>query len=263
MLDVMLESMRAFQRGFGRSARGGEVIELDGVVACLTPGLGTHSLFNAAVYERPEALVAALPALGRRYAAAGVRKWGAWAHETDTAAARVLAENGMVLDSEPVAMARSLAEGDFEADAGIERTDDLEVFDRVEALAWSFPVGTFTATMPGAPREFNCWLARDDSGEPAAIVGTRPPPRRLRGDARRDGARGAWPRARRPRDAPRAGRGGERRVHHHDAAGHRGGTRRLPPARLRGVRPDAAVGGSVAAQVLRYLPALPDGQRWA
>ena len=172
MIDVMIESLREFQRAFGRSARDGEVIELDGVVACLTPGLPSHSLFNACVYEWASDLEAALPELGRRYEAAGVRKWGAWAHESDSEATAMLNAHGLVLDSEPVAMARPLAQGDFEPEAGIERTDDLIAFDRVEALAWDFPIGVFADAMPDTLQEFNCYLARDRDGAPAAIVGT-------------------------------------------------------------------------------------------
>ena len=172
MIDVMIESMREFQRAFGRAARDGQVIELDGVVACLTPGLPAHSLFNACVYEWAADLRAALPELARAYEAAGVRKWAAWAHESDSEATAALQEYGMVLDSEPASMGRPLAPGDFEPDGGIERTEDLAAFDRIEALAWDFPVGVFAEAMPNTLQEFNCYLAREGNGTPAAIVGT-------------------------------------------------------------------------------------------
>jgi GNAT superfamily N-acetyltransferase len=172
MVEVMIESMREFQRAFGRAARDGQVIELDGVVASVAPGLGTHSLFNAALYERADDLRAALPELERRYDEAGVDAWGAWTHGSDTGAARALEEHGLVLDATPAAMARELAPGDFEPVGTVERTADMETFDRIEAAAWDFIPGAFADGMPGALSEFRVHLARDERGEPAAIVGT-------------------------------------------------------------------------------------------
>jgi GNAT superfamily N-acetyltransferase len=171
MLEVMIESMREFQRGFGRAARDGEVIEDGPLVASLAPSLGNHSLFNAMVGGGAGDLRAALPELERRYREAGVSAWGAWVHEADTEAEQVLEEHGLELDSSPVAMAREL--GDEPPAEGVELTDDLEAFDLVEASAWSFRLGLLTDGLPHALREFRCYLARDDGGNPAAIVGTQ------------------------------------------------------------------------------------------
>jgi GNAT superfamily N-acetyltransferase len=173
LLEPMIDSMREFQRAFGRSAHGGGVIELPGVVACLTPGFGGHSLFNAAVYERVEHAVAALPELERRYRDAGVWAWGVWAHSSDGDGARVLADHGLKLDSTPTAMGRELdgaVERPRELDVG--PADDLEAVDLVSAGAWNLPVGAAVAAQPRLLDEFHVYLARDEHGEPGCVVGT-------------------------------------------------------------------------------------------
>jgi GNAT superfamily N-acetyltransferase len=172
MLAVMLETMREFQRAFGRSAQGGEVIELPGIVGCITPGLGTHSMFNASVPDGAEPLRAALPELSRRYAERGVSAWGVWAHDSDAESARACEDHGMRLDSTPAAMGRELRAGDFEAPGEVERMADLDAFDVVEAGAWGFQPGVIAAAQPHVLREYRCYLARDERGAPAAIVGT-------------------------------------------------------------------------------------------
>ena len=172
MVDVMLETMREFQRAFARSARDGAAIDLPGVVGCATPGLAGHSMFNAVVPDDADSLRAALPEVARLFGEHGISAWGVWMHSSDTAAARVCEEHGMRLDSTPAAMGRELGPGDFESPGGVERTDDLEAFDLVEASAWGFEPGTIAAAQPYVLREYRCYLARDEHGAPAAIAGT-------------------------------------------------------------------------------------------
>jgi len=173
LLAPMVDSMREFQRGFGHAASGGGVIELPGVVACLTPALGAHSLFNAAIFDSVDQLRAALPELERRYRDAGVTAWGVWAHSSDSEAERALTDRGMRLDSTPAAMARAL-DGDLRPADGapVERTADLDAVDLVTALAWGFPVGTTIAAQPRLLEAFNLYLGRDERGDPGCVVGT-------------------------------------------------------------------------------------------
>jgi GNAT superfamily N-acetyltransferase len=173
LLAPMIDSMREFQRAFGRAALDGGVIELPGVVACLTPGFGGLSLFNAAVYERPEDAAAALPELERRYREAGIVAWGVWTHSSDAEGARLLGDYGLKLDSTPAAMGREL-DGAFERPQGVDvaRADDLETFDLVSAGAWNLPVGSAVAAQPRLLEHFHIYLARDERGEPGCVVGT-------------------------------------------------------------------------------------------
>jgi GNAT superfamily N-acetyltransferase len=172
LVAVMVESMRQFQRAFGRSTRDGGVIELPGVVACLTPGFGTHSLFNAAVYERVADLRAALPELERRYSAAGVSAWGVWTYGSDGGAA-LLAQHGLRLDSTPAAMGRSLGAGDVPP-AGVDcaLAEDVADVDHVSSHAWNLPLGAGARAQPRLLEEFNVYLARDERDRPGCVVGT-------------------------------------------------------------------------------------------
>jgi GNAT superfamily N-acetyltransferase len=172
MVAVMLETMREFQRAFARSARDGALIELPGVVGCLTPGLAGHSMFNAAVPDDAESLRAALPLLATRYEGRGIGAWGVWTHSSDAAAARVCEDYGLRLDSTPAAMGRDLGPRDFEPPPGVERTGDLDAFDLVETQAWGFEIGTIAAAQPHVLHEYRCYLARDERDAPAAMVGT-------------------------------------------------------------------------------------------
>jgi hypothetical protein len=165
--------MREFQRRFGRAARDGAVLERPGAVGCLTPGLGKHSIFNAAAFEPGADVRAVLQDLERVYDDAGVEAWGAWAHESDTEAARAFKDCGLVLDSTPTEMVRAL-DAAFEAPAAVDvgRTDDLGAFDAVNAAAWDLPPGVTTEAQPRLLDEFNLYVARDERGEPASVVAT-------------------------------------------------------------------------------------------
>jgi GNAT superfamily N-acetyltransferase len=170
LLPVMVESLRAFQRGFGRAARDGEVIELPGVVACVTPALGFRSIVNAAVHDGADALREALPELEARYDARGVTAWGVWVHESDTAARDALTEHGLRLDSRPTAMAREIEEsiaGEPAEGIACERSDDIDAFDAAFAAAYEIPSGAFAYSLPRLAGEYNLYLARA-AGSPEA-----------------------------------------------------------------------------------------------
>ena len=72
------------------AASAGRCLELDGVLAGLTPAVPERSLPNSVLYESEDALAAALPALAEAYDAAGIRAWTVWVpehHERARAAA--------------------------------------------------------------------------------------------------------------------------------------------------------------------------------
>jgi ribosomal protein S18 acetylase RimI-like enzyme len=107
--ERMLTSMRAFFRGVPGSS-GGRVLELDGVIASVTPAVPERSLPNSVVYEGQEQLAAALPKLAEAYDDAGVLAWTVWVPEHDTDARDLLADAGHVLDANPTAMIADLGE---------------------------------------------------------------------------------------------------------------------------------------------------------
>jgi ribosomal protein S18 acetylase RimI-like enzyme len=105
----MLESMRVFFRGTPRPS-GGHSVELDGVVAAVTPAVPERSLPNSVVYESEEALAAATEELARIYQRAGVHAWTVWVPEYHARARELLRDAGHVLDAAPTAMIASLDE---------------------------------------------------------------------------------------------------------------------------------------------------------
>ena len=108
--ERMLNSLRTCFRIVGQSSEGAHVLELDGVMAAVTPAVPERSLPNSVVYESQEALIAALPALARHYDEAGVAAWTVWTPEEDEQAAAALRDAGHALDADPAAMILDLAE---------------------------------------------------------------------------------------------------------------------------------------------------------
>ena len=70
--ERMLESMRVFFRSVPPPSAGGRVVELDGVIAAVTPAVPERSLPNSVVYETEDHLIAALDELSELYDDAGV-----------------------------------------------------------------------------------------------------------------------------------------------------------------------------------------------
>jgi GNAT superfamily N-acetyltransferase len=106
----MLESMRVFFRSVPPSSAGGRVVELDGVIACVTPAVPERSLPNSVVYETEDHLIAALDELGELYDDAGVLAWTVWTPHFHERAREALAAAGNNLDANPEAMVADLSE---------------------------------------------------------------------------------------------------------------------------------------------------------
>ena len=92
------------------AASSGRVLELDGVLAGITPAVPERSLPNSVLYDSEEALAAALPTLAERYDEAGIDAWTVWVPEHHERARRLLADAGHELDGMPTAMIADLAE---------------------------------------------------------------------------------------------------------------------------------------------------------
>lgn len=101
--ERMLESMFVAFRAVP-AASDGRCLELDGVLAGITPAVPERSLPNSVLYESEDALAAALPALADAYDAAGVQAWTVWVPEHDERARTLLADAGHNLDATPTAM---------------------------------------------------------------------------------------------------------------------------------------------------------------
>jgi GNAT superfamily N-acetyltransferase len=108
MTDAELEARR--RRGQQAFYRGLDGVAMDGGIwASRTPSLPDRSLFNAVVYDDPEAVVEARDDLAALYREAGVRAWTVWVSPGDAQLAAALEAAGHQLDGSPESMGAELA----------------------------------------------------------------------------------------------------------------------------------------------------------
>jgi ribosomal protein S18 acetylase RimI-like enzyme len=108
--ERMLESMRVFFSTLPDASEGARLLELDGVLAGVTPSVPERSIANWVLYEDEDALLAAVDELAEAYDEAGVLAWTVWVPEYHERARRVLEDAGHKLDATPTAMIASLDE---------------------------------------------------------------------------------------------------------------------------------------------------------
>jgi GNAT superfamily N-acetyltransferase len=104
-----IAGVRAEVEAFGSAAANSSLIRREGLLAAVVPATPQRSIFNSVFYDEPAALAGGYEALAAAYEAAGVRAWTVWVPDEDREAARLLADRGHVLDSDPRAMAIELA----------------------------------------------------------------------------------------------------------------------------------------------------------
>ena len=170
----MLESMRVFFRSVPPSTDAGRVVELDGVVACVTPAVPERSLPNSVVYETEDHLIAALDELSNLYDEAAVLAWTVWTPDYHERARRALADAGNVLDANPEAMVVELDRIEAPRDTDPEpdpepQAEDLGV---INDLAYDSGDSFQRLLGRGALDPAHVYIARVD-GEPAASVVTQ------------------------------------------------------------------------------------------
>lgn len=172
LLTRLLDTMRAALVLQRSAAPVNDLLTLEGVVATVCPASPGRSVLNSVVYEHPDALEAALPALAAAYEASGVRAWTVWVPPGDRQAAALLERAGHHLDATPIAMA---AELDGVPDLGVDEPPwsgewDLAAAWSVNDRAYGDPDGTWAAGLGDLPPEgCHLYLARLD-GEPASFV---------------------------------------------------------------------------------------------
>jgi ribosomal protein S18 acetylase RimI-like enzyme len=173
LISVCYDGLDPFIRMFGR-APGARVIERDGALSSVMPAIPQASLFNSTMYDRgrPEALDAALTALEVEYAAAGVKAWGAWILDGDSAAQRIAVEHGMRLDSTPRAMGAELESVDLSADIShVSERWDMRTAARLNELGYAVPPGLFeTLGRVDQPRGARCFIAEVDGAAASCVV---------------------------------------------------------------------------------------------
>jgi GNAT superfamily N-acetyltransferase len=171
--ERLLASMWDFFPTVAAVTEGGRTVELDGVLAGVTPAVPDRSLPNSVLYRDEESLVRALPDLGALYEEAGVRAWTVWVPHFHEQARGALAGAGHVLDADPEAMILDLAEvepprpDDPVPDPEPSAADVGAVNDRAFGLT-----GAFAEMLGDRPLDpAHAYVARID-GEPVASVAT-------------------------------------------------------------------------------------------
>src|SRR3954447_19906999 len=170
--DRMLASMWPSCPFVPVTSEGGHVLELDGVLAGVTPAVPERSIANSVLYRDESALERALGDLAQAYDESGVLAWTVWAPHHDARAKQVLAEAGHALDADPEGRVASLDEveprraEDPEPDPEPTRED----LARVNDLAYG--TGDSFARMFGeGPADGGfTWLARQDGEAVATTV---------------------------------------------------------------------------------------------
>jgi GNAT superfamily N-acetyltransferase len=170
--DRMLASMWAFFPSVPVTSEGGRVLELDGVLAGITPAVPERSIANSVLYRDEAALERALPGLENAYQDAGVRAWTVWVPHFHERAKRALEEAGHALDADPEAMIASLDEveppraDDPEPDPDPRREDVARVNDL--AYGWG---DAFARMFGEGPAEAGfTWVARENGEAVASTV---------------------------------------------------------------------------------------------
>jgi GNAT superfamily N-acetyltransferase len=165
-------SLWPFCRLLAACSEGARLVELDGVAAAVVPATPDRSVMNSVVYQRPEALEAALDPLAAAYAETGIRAWTVWVPERDRAAQELLARAGHRLDASPAAMATDLATFEATPAADVELDDDppASAVGGINDAAYGYD-DAFARAFATVPEGLNLYAARRD-GEPVACVGT-------------------------------------------------------------------------------------------
>ena len=166
--------MRAFFRDLPLRTERGRCLELDGVIAALTPAVPERSFPNSVVYEHEDALAAALGQLAATYAEEGVLAWTVWVPEHHKRARELLERSGHKLDDAPTAMFAALAdvEPPRADDPACDPRPTLEDLARVNDLAHGTG-DSFQRWLGKGPADpAFTYIARVD-GEPASTAATR------------------------------------------------------------------------------------------
>jgi len=167
----LLNSMRTVFQLIARSSEGAHLIEVDGVIASITPTVPERSLPNSVIYESQESLIAALPELTRRYDGAGIEAWTVWTPEGDAKAAGALRDAGHALDADPAAMTLDLADLAEPPQIDHRTGDDLmPVVAELNDRAYGHDDAPFTRMFAEHPKGWTRNYVADLDGEPASCL---------------------------------------------------------------------------------------------
>ncbi len=147
------------------------MVERDGVVAAVVPGLSGLAIANAAVYRDAPGLEAALPLLADVYEARDVGRTMVWAAPDDDVAHEVLRTAGYLRVAEAPAMALDLAALPLEDDPLDEWSDAPEPWElaRVVEASYGLADGAVSEAIDGWLVGATAYVARLE-GRPVACL---------------------------------------------------------------------------------------------
>jgi GNAT superfamily N-acetyltransferase len=168
-LELNVLALADWFAAVGGRGESGSLIELDGVIAAISPEVAGRSVFNSVAYTDPAALAAHYEEIAAAYAEAGCA-WTVWVRPDDSETAAMLEHSGHRLDAQPRAMGAELAaveEPDLDA---VERGQGSpeEMF-AVNDRAYGWAEGTWRAGLSALPDPCFIYIARVED-EPASTV---------------------------------------------------------------------------------------------
>jgi hypothetical protein len=172
--ESVLEAMREFFRRLPRRTERGRCLELDGVIAAVTPAVPERSFPNSVVYEHEDALAAVLGELAATYDEEGVLAWTVWVPEHDAGARKLLEQSGHKLDDSPTAMFAPLADIESPRSEGpsCDAAPRLEDLGRVNDLAHGTGDSFRRLLGEGAADPAFTYITRRE-GEPVGTLATQ------------------------------------------------------------------------------------------
>ncbi|MFL5871226.1 MAG: GNAT family N-acetyltransferase [Solirubrobacterales bacterium] len=175
-LQLQRNSLRDYVGMVAHGSPAAFVIELEGVLAAVSPATPGRSIPNSVTYDNAGALADAHAELAARYERAGIEAWTVWVPEFDDEAIELLERAGHRFDGHPAAMTLQL--GDFEPpDLGELDWDsrcDGETLGRVNDRAYGHDAGdghagALAALRPGGALRLYRAL---DAGTAVSALGT-------------------------------------------------------------------------------------------
>jgi GNAT superfamily N-acetyltransferase len=175
-LELQRGSLRDYISMLATGSADARLLELDGVIAAVTPAVPARSIANPVGYDDAGALAGVYDAVAAAYDEAGVQAWTVWVPEFDADAIELLERHGHAFDGSPAAMTLELDRfqppplGDLDWDHDC----DGPLLGRINDRAYGHDAGDgyaggFTQLRHQPP--LRLYRARVD-GEAACVLGT-------------------------------------------------------------------------------------------
>jgi hypothetical protein len=174
MIERVHEAMFHWYRRVAGASPGARALEAPGALAAVVPAAPERAVANAVLYRTPADLEAAYDEVAAEYVDIGAN-WTVWVQpDGREAAAALLAERGHVLDAQPAAMSRRLADPPPRPPQDVledwTAAGDLADVGRINDGSYSFNTDSWSRVLDGLSLDdVHVYVARR-SGEPVACL---------------------------------------------------------------------------------------------